>query len=153
MVMTPRQALAFVRKCGIVLESGRGPVPSLAAIIAGEPIRGSWWGHPKGDVIFVCSRAIRKSNDVLTCRLVDRKVTHVHRRLWPALARLSGNFKADRLAAIREIHTAAGKHTIEKVAFSKWVSADVRRKSARLSVREATTLLESAGLPALRSAK
>ena len=151
--MTPRQALAFVEKCGIVLESGRGPVPSLAAAIAGESIRGSWWGHPRGDAIFVCSRAIRNSKDVLTCRLVDRKVTYVHRRLWPALARLSGSFKADRLAAIREIHTAAGKHTIEKVAFSRWVSADVRRKSASLSVEEAATLLESAGLPALRLSK
>ena len=151
--MTPRQALAFVKKCGIVLESGRGPVPSLAATIAGEPIRGSWWGHPKGDAIFVCSRAIRNSKEVLTCRLVDRKVTYVHRRLWPALARLSGNFKADRLAAIREIHTAAGKHTIEKVAFSEWVSADVRRKSGSLSIEEATALLESAGLTELRSSK
>jgi hypothetical protein len=151
--MTPRQALAFVKKCGIVLESGRGPVPSLAATIAGEPIRGSWWGHPKGDAIFVCSRAIRNSKDVLTCRLVDRKVTYVHRRLWPGLARLSGNFKADRLASIREIHTAAGKHTIEKVPFSEWVSADVRRKSAGLSVEQATASLESAGLPVLRSSK
>jgi hypothetical protein len=151
--MTPRQALAFVKKCGIVLESGRGPVPSLAATIAGEPIGGSWWGHPKGDEIFVCSRAIRNSKDVLTCRLIDRKVTYVHRRLWPALARLSGSLKADRLAAIREIHTAAGKHTIETVAFSKWVSADVGRKSASLSVEKATALLESAGLPTLRSSK
>ena len=149
--MTPRQALAFVEKCGIVLESGRGPVPSLAATIAGEAIRGSWWGHPNGDAIFVCSRAIRNSKDVLTCRLIDRKVTYVHRRLWPALARLSGNFKADRLAAIREIHTTAGKHTIKQVPFSKWVPADVRRKSASLSGEEATALLEAAGLPALRS--
>ena len=151
--MTPRQALAFVKKCGIVLESGRGPVPSLAATIAGEPIRGSWWGHPKGDAIFVCSRAIRNSKDVLTCRLLDGKVTYVHRRLWSALARLSGNFKDDRVASIREIHTATGKHRIQKVAFSQWIPADVRRKSASLSVEKATALLESAGLPGLRSSK
>ena len=151
--MTPQQALAFVKKCGIVLESGRGPVPSLAETIAGEPIRGSWWGHPKGDTIFVCSRAIRNSKDVLTCRLIDRKVTYVDRRLWPALARLCGNFNADRLAPIREIHTASGKHRIEKVSFSQWISAAVRRESASLSVGEATALLESAGLPGLRSSK
>jgi hypothetical protein len=151
--MTPRQALAFVKKCGIALESGRGPVPSLAETIAGEPMRGSWWGHPKGDAIFVCSRAIRNSKDVLTCRLIDRKVTYVHRRLWPALARLSGNFTADRLAPIREIHTAAGKHRIEKAAFSRWVSADVRRQSASLSVEKATSLLEGAGLSGLHSPK
>lgn len=144
--MTPRQALAFVEKHGIVLESARGPAPSLAETIAGEPLRGSWWGHSKGDAIFVCSRAIRNSNDVLTCRLIDGKVTYVHRRLWPALVRLSGHFKADRLAPIREIHTAAGKHKVKTVSFSRWVSREEVRKSARLSVEEAVALLEKAGM-------
>lgn len=150
--MTPRQALAFVEKRGIVLESARGPVPSLAETIAGEPLRGSWWGHPKGDAIFVCSRATRNSNDVLTCRLIGGKVTYVHRRLWPALVRLSGNFEADRLAPIREIHTATGKHKVKRVAFSRWVSPEEVRKSARLSVEEAVALLEEAGMK-IRSTK
>ena len=150
--MTPRQALAFVEKRGIVLESAHGPAPSLAETIAGEPLRGSWWGHPKGDAIFVCSRAIRNSNDVLTCRLIDGKVTYVHRRLWPALVRLSGNFKADRLAPIREIHTAAGKHKVKTISFSRWVSRAEVRKGARLSLEEAVALLEEAGMK-LRSSK
>lgn len=145
--MTPRQALAFVEKCGIALESGRGPVPSLAETIAGEPIRGSWWGHPKGDAIFVCSRAIRRSKEVLTCRLIGGKVTYVHLRLWPALVRLAGNFKADRLAPIREIHTATGKHKVETEAFSRWVPQAELQKAARLSTEDAIGLLESAGLP------
>ena len=151
--MTPRQALAFVEKCGIVLESAHGRVPSLAETIAGEPIRGSWWGHPKGDAIFVCSRAIRRSEDVLTCRLIDGKVTYVHRRLWPALVRLSKNFAADRLAPIREIHTAAGKHKVETVTFSRWVSPDELRKGGRLSAEKAIALLESAGLAKVMSGK
>lgn len=144
--MTPHQALAFVEKCGIVLESARGPVPSLAETIAGEPIRGSWWGHAKGDAIFVCSRAIRRSKEILTCRLIDGKVTYVHRRLWPALARLAGRFKADRLAPIREVHTAAGKHRVETVAFSEWLAKDELQKSRSLSVEQAIALLEEAGM-------
>lgn len=144
--MTPRQALAFVEKCGIVLESARGPVPSLAETIAGEPIRGSWWGHPKGDTIFACSRAIRRSKEVLTCRLIDGKVTYVHRRLLPALARLSGRFKADRLAPIKEVHTAAGKHKIETMAFSQWISPRDLQRSTTLSVEEAISWLEKAGM-------
>jgi hypothetical protein len=150
--MTPRQALAFVKKRGIVLESARGAVPSLAETIAGEPLRGSWWGHPKGDAIFVCSRTIRNSNDVLTCRLIDGKVTYVHRRLWPALVRLSGDFKADRLAPIKEIHTAAGKHKVKTVSFPQWVSPEEVRKSAGLSVEGAMTVLEKAGMT-IRSPK
>jgi hypothetical protein len=145
--MTPRQALAFVEKYGIVLESARGPLPSLAETIAGEPIRGSWWGHPKGNTIFACSRAIRCSKEVLTCRLIDGKVTYVHRRLWPALARLSGRFKAARLEPIREVHTAAGKHKIETMAFSQWISPRDLQKSTRLSTEEAVALLKKAGMP------
>ena len=151
--MTPREALAFVEKRGIVLESARGPVPSLAETIAGGPIQGSWWGHPKGDTIFACSRALRSSKDVLTCRLIDGKVTYVHRRLWPALARLSNNFMADRLASIKEIHTAAGKHRLDTVPFSRWISADIMRKGARLSTEEAIALLEGAGMTKLKSTK
>ena len=149
--MTPRQAIALVERLGIVLESARGPVPSLAEIIAGEPLRASWWGHPKGDAIFACSRAIRSSEDILTCRLVDGKVTYVHRRLWPALARVSKHFKAERLAPIKEIHTAAGKHRIETVEFSDRISTEEKRRAGKLSTQQAITLLETAGLTGLGS--
>ena len=50
--MTLRQAAAFIRKHGVVLESAAGPVPSLAVAIAGGPIGGSWWSHPRSHEIF-----------------------------------------------------------------------------------------------------
>lgn len=149
--MTPRQALAFVQKEGIVLESARGPVASLAEAVAGEPLQASWWGHAKGDVIFACSRAVRNSADVLTCRLMDGKVTFVHRRLWPALFRLSEKFKPERLARLREIHTAQGKHRIETVKFSQWIPAEDVQRARGLSIEQAIALLESAGLRGLKS--
>jgi len=31
---------------GMLLASARGPIPNIAEMIAGEPIKGSWWGHP-----------------------------------------------------------------------------------------------------------
>ena len=68
--MTSRRAIALVEKRGIVLESARGPVPSLAETIADQPLRTSWWGHPKENAIFACYRAIQPSEDVLTCRLI-----------------------------------------------------------------------------------
>ena len=139
--MTPQQALAFVKTHGVVLESGRGAVPSLAEAVAGELIRGSWWGHPKGREIFRCSRVVRESADVLVCRLVGGKVTYVHRRLWPALVRLAERFDADRLAAIKEVHTAAGKHKVEITAFPDWVPAQVMRAAEELPSEEAASLL------------
>src|SRR6266850_7709422 len=102
--MTTAQALAFVKRHGIVLESARGPVPSLAAKVEGKPVRGSWWSHPKGHEIFLLSRAIRELPEVLVCRIIGGKVTYVHRRLWPALVFLAGRFSKKNLAAIKEVH-------------------------------------------------
>lgn len=139
--MTAAQALAFVRKHGIVLESARGPVPSLAEEVAGEPIRGSWWSHPKGNEIFLLSRAIREAPEVLVCRLVGGKVTYVHRNLWPALVLLAERFPRKTLAAIKEVHTPAGKHKIVVTPFPDWVPKDVQRAARRLKEQQAALKL------------
>ena len=139
--MTARQAIAFVKANGIVLESASGPAPSLAAAIAGEPIRGSWWKHPKASQIFRCTRAVRDSKAVLVCRLLGGKVTYVHRRLWPALVRLHDQFRARDLAAIREIHTDQGKHELHVTAFPKWVPAKTNAAAKALTARQAAEML------------
>jgi hypothetical protein len=139
--MTVIDALTFVRTHGVVLESARGPVPSLAHVIAGERIRGSWWSHPKGTEIFALTRAVRESPDVLVCRLVDGKVTYVHRRLWPALVRVCSQFPSGRLAQISERHTASGRHVVEQIAFSDWVSSDLAMQAARLEEKAALEAL------------
>jgi hypothetical protein len=108
--MGPKQALAFVEQHGIVLMSAKGPVPSLAEVIAGQPFRGSWWSHPKAHAMFAVFEFLRDAPDVLTCRIVAGKVTFVHRRLWPALIRLAERWGAQALAAVREEHTATGQH-------------------------------------------
>ena len=142
--MTPKQAIAFVKANGVVLESGRGAVPSLAEAIAGAPIRGSWWAHPKANTIFLCSRAIRESADVLVCRLVGGKVTYVHRYLWPALVRLAGRFDANRLSAIQEIHTPSGGHKVKATKFMEFIPKGVARAAAKLTDEDATALLSMA---------
>ena len=131
--MTSRQALAFIRKQGVVLESARGPAPSLAEAIAGEPIRGSWWSHPKSQEIFAVTRAVRDSEDVLVCRLVKGKVTFVHRRLWPALSRAAGRLPSAHLFQIREVHTSAGRHVTKEIPFPDWVPSSVRAEARSLS--------------------
>jgi hypothetical protein len=144
--VSPRTALAFVRRHGIVLESARGPVPSLAETIAGKPIRGSWWGHAKGHEIFLATRAIRRSPDILVCRLVGGKITYVHRRLWPALVRLAARFRRAHLAAVTEVHTKQGRHVVHVVPFPRWVPADIKRRADKLSEAEAAAALARAQL-------
>ena len=135
--MTPREAAAFVRKHGVAPEPADAPLPSVAAAIAGERIRGSWWAHPLSHEIFELTQGIRNSDDILVCRLVDGKVTFVHRRLWPALVRVAKRFPKKQLAQVHEVHTASGRHVANEVAFPKWVPAAVSAEASRLSEADA----------------
>ena len=139
--MSPKKALDFIKQHGVVLQAARGPVPNLAEAIAGERIRGSWWGHPKGREIFHTSQIICESPDVLVCKLIESKVTFVHRRLWPALVKLASRFPKEQLSQIREEHTPSGKHVLRRKSFPSWVPSEVMKEAQALSVAEAENML------------
>ncbi len=142
-ILTSRQAIAFVRRHGVVLEAARGPVPSLAEAVAGERIRGNWWGHPLGHEIFALTRVLRSSDDILVCRVVDGKITYVDRRLWPSLVRLATRFPRHRLAQVHEVHTAFGRHVTKEVPFPKWVPPTVSAEASGLTEEMAASRLGS----------
>jgi hypothetical protein len=137
----PFDAKRMIEKHGVVLAAGKGPVPSLAEAVAGEPIRGSWWGHPAGRRIFAALESLDRWPDVLCFRLVGGKLTFVHRRLWPALVRLADKLGPERLAAIRQVHTESGRHTNELTAFPDWVPPDVARAAKSLDEASAVRQL------------
>ena len=139
--MTVRETLAFVRRHGVVLESARGSVPSLAAHVAGGPIHGSWWEHTRSHEIFRLTRAVRASREILVCRLVAGKITYVHQRLWPALVCVASRFPQSRLAKIAERHTSAGYHEIQEIPFSQWVTDKLRGAAATLTEVDAVRQL------------
>jgi hypothetical protein len=129
--------IAFVKKHGVVLASARGPVPNVAEAIAGEPIRGSWWGHRRGREIFAALEVIADSDDVRCFALLDGKLTFVHRRLWPALVRLANELGRQRLTMIVQMHTSSGAHKNITTPFARWVTPELNRAARRLSVDEA----------------
>ena len=139
--MTSEQAIAFVQEHGVVLASAKGPVPRLAEIIAEEPIKGSWWAHPRSHEIYAVFQALSESNDILVCRLVDGKITFVHRRLWPALIRAAAHFPLQQLSQVHEVHTAAGRHVSHDLVFPEWAPPE--------AMRQARLLDEQAALKAL----
>lgn len=141
--MTPIQAIAFIKKHGIVLESASGPVPSLAHTIAGAEIKGRWWSHPLGKEIFRITRAVRDSPEILVCRLVAGKITFVHKRIWPALVRAADHFKANQLAQLVEEHTESGKHRSTETQFPRWVPPEVVIEAEKLTEQQALHVLES----------
>jgi hypothetical protein len=130
------EPLEWVREQGIVLQSARGPVPNLAEYVAGEPIRGSWWGHASGHEIFAVLSRVLNSPEVIATRLVNGKVTLIHRRLWPALVRVADRFPKERWAAVDEEHTASGAHRTIEIPFPEW---SLPKKSPPLSYSLSTT--------------
>lgn len=139
--MTAGEAFAFVEEHGVVLVSAKGPVPRLTEAITGEPINGSWWGHPKSHRIFAILEVVTESDEVIVCRLVKGKITLVHRRLWPALVRVAAHFPADRISKVRQEHTSSGRHVNQEVPFPRWVPAEVMKQAKSLSEEEAFAAL------------
>jgi hypothetical protein len=72
---------AAVEENGILLEHDVA-LPSVTSLLAGEPVRGSWWAHPAGKRVFHALVAIEDDHVVLATRLVSGKVTLVHRSLF-----------------------------------------------------------------------
>jgi hypothetical protein len=118
----------------MVFESARGPLKSLAERVAGEPIRGSWWSHPASHEIFAAIETVRKSPAVVATRLVNSKVTLIHRRLWPAVVRIADQLPTERLAALHEEHTLSGAHRTIEVRFPYWVPDEIQMDAKRLTV-------------------
>jgi hypothetical protein len=85
--------LAKLQAWGFLLESDPR-LPSVCSLIAGEPLRASWWSHPKAQTIFQVNEQLEDQDDVLITKLISGKVTFVHRQLWPELLAV-GDVRAD----------------------------------------------------------
>jgi len=127
------EAMAFVRAHGVVLASAKGVAPRLTEFIAGEPIEGNWWTHPQSRQIYAILEAVAASREILVCRLLDGKITLVHQRLWPSLVKLAKHFSPERLAQVRNEHTASGRHVSHEIPFRQWLPADVAEQAMTIT--------------------
>jgi hypothetical protein len=78
------ECLDALERYGLLLKSDTR-LPSVTTIVAGEPVRGSWWAHPASHAIFHELETLGRNPDVLLVKLIAGKDTLVHRRLWPHL--------------------------------------------------------------------
>ena len=83
-------------------------------------------------------------------RLVDGKITYVHRRLWPAIVRLAQFLDKNGIAALREAHSSSGAHQVRTIPFPLWVPGDVRKTAQNLSEEDACLQLGEWIKPYLR---
>jgi hypothetical protein len=80
-------------------------VPSLTNLVAGRPIRGSWWGDPAGRQIYLVLNAL--AAEVAWPKLLAGKVTLVHKRLWSELAAVGEQEAPWQLADLPDIERSA----------------------------------------------
>lgn len=74
-------------------------LPSVTALIAGEPVAGSWWAHPSANLIYNALGTIE--DRVASCLMVGKKVTLVAPRLWADLVAVGSSrqpWQLDRLS-------------------------------------------------------
>ena len=130
-VRTPAQARAWIRKVGIATVSSHiKGVPCLVEAITGERIKGSWWGHPEGKLIFRLGEALDEAAGVASLKLLDGKATLIDSALWPAL-----------LAVVLDPHwRAARAKTLTPAARTLW--SKVEAAQARTGPPAALKALE-----------
>ncbi len=79
-----KHAQAALKNFGLLLMTDP-LLPSVAGLVAREPVRGSWWAHPQSHAIYAVLMKLEQDPAVLTTKLISSKVTFIHRALWPAL--------------------------------------------------------------------
>src|SRR6186713_2465454 len=82
------RVLAELERRELLLQAGR-EFASLANIVAGESIAGSWWAHPKSNLIYWVCQDLDAHPRVAEARLLAGKVTHVWDTLWPHVAAIA----------------------------------------------------------------
>jgi hypothetical protein len=113
-VKNAAQALALLKREGLVtLAAHVEGVPCFVEAVTGERVRGSWWGHPKGKLIFALAEGLEDSGEVVVVKLIDGKATFVHRDLWPGLLAmvLDPSWRAERVKKL----SAAAKALLKKI--------------------------------------
>jgi hypothetical protein len=112
---------------------------ALVTEVAGGPVKGSWWGHPRGKLIYRIAEELEASPGVLVTRMIHGKVTFVHAALWPALLAVVEDASwRERAAAGLAVAEAA---LLARVEREGRVRLDGRAEAAAAKVLEARHLV------------
>jgi len=82
--MDDSEVMVRLREHGLLMLQDKKLESAVAILTGGERLIGSWWSHPEANAIYAVLEAVTEHPDVLVAKLVAKKVTLVHRRLWPA---------------------------------------------------------------------
>jgi hypothetical protein len=91
---------AKLKEHGLLLQTDAN-LPNVCALVAGAPVRGSWWAHPRSHEIFRANCELAEHPDVLVNKLISGKITYLHRALWStviAIGRARESWQIERLS-------------------------------------------------------
>jgi hypothetical protein len=113
------EVAAEIERTGLLLLTD--PVlPSVVGILAGAPVGGSWWAHPKAHDIVRFLHELEDDPDLIAVKLVSGKVTWVRRALWPALLAVARSRGAWQMSGL----TAPALAALERVGREGQVRTD-----------------------------
>jgi len=78
-----------LKQHGVLLQTD-ARLPNVCTLVAGSPVRGSWWAHPKSHEIFRINCALADHPDVMVVKLISAKLTYVERALWGCVVAIGG---------------------------------------------------------------
>jgi len=82
------RVLVELRRLGLLLQAGT-EFTSVAQLVVGEEIRGSWWAHPQANLIYWVCQDLEAHPEVAHARLIAGKVTHLWRSVWADVAAIA----------------------------------------------------------------
>jgi hypothetical protein len=150
------RVLAELERRELLLQAGR-EFASIANIVAGETIGGSWWAHPQSNLIYWVCQDLEEHPRVDEARLLGGKVTHLWDTLWPhvtavALAREPWQFDGLSAAALRLLERV-DEGTVDTSALRWTTRTEKLGDTCRMLERRLLAKSEEIHLPSGRHAK
>lgn len=95
-------------------------LPSAVTVIVGKPVKGSWWGHAKGNLIYNTCNMLYYEKDLICLKLINGKRTYLHRQYWNLIYNLIQSNQKDLEKSI----SAKAKKIFKDVEKKKLLRAD-----------------------------
>jgi len=132
---TAESLLAHIQSDGLLLHHDKA-LPSLSRLVAGAPIGGSWWSHPKAHTIYDLLNVLAAHPDILTVKLVLGKATFIHRRLWAAVLAIATAHEAWQFAGLPD-EARALYEAVERQGVLRATGTHAKELERRLLVQSA----------------
>ncbi|TCA01027.1 hypothetical protein [Rhizobium leguminosarum] len=82
-------ARGYLIQNGIIPLSPTKGLVSIVDLILGPGVPGNWWGHQNANLAYNAYSELANDPDIIVMKLVDYKVTLVHRTLWDCIFRVA----------------------------------------------------------------